>query len=104
MAEQIQCVGDAKIHIGGVGGGYVLAREPAQILLSQIISAVDGPIVAGDFGQPHTNGSCDHEGQCVLLAIWGSAGSHMRRYLDSFTLADIAGMAHGDRDWPEAGD
>jgi len=88
----------------GVGGGYVLAREPAQILLSQIISAVDGPIVAGDFGQPHTNGSCDHEGQCVLLAIWGSAGSHMRRYLDSFTLADIAGMAHGDLDWPEAGD
>ena len=88
----------------GVGGGYVLAREPAQILLSQIISAVDGPIVAGDFGQPHTTGSCDHEGQCVLHAIWGSAGSHMRRYLDSFTLADIAGMAHGDRDWPEAGD
>ena len=86
----------------GVGGGYVLAREPAQILLSQIISAVDGPIVAGDFGQPHTNGSCDHEGQCVLLAIWGSAGSHMRTYLDSFTLADIAGMAHGDRDWPGA--
>jgi len=84
----------------GVGGGYVLAREPAQILLSQIISAVDGPIVAGDFGEPHTNGSCDHEGQCVLLAIWASAGAHMRRYLDSFTLADIAGMARGDRDWP----
>ena len=86
----------------GVGGGYVLARDPAQILLSQIISAVDGPIVAGDFAEPHTNGSCDHEGQCVLLTIWASAGAHMRRYLDSFTLADIAGMAHGDREWPEA--
>ena len=85
----------------GVGGGYVLAREPAQILLSQIISAVDGPIVAGDFGQPHTDGACDHEGQCVLLAIWASAGAHMRQYLDSFTLADIAGMARGDEDWPE---
>jgi Rrf2 family iron-sulfur cluster assembly transcriptional regulator len=85
----------------GVGGGYVLAREPAQILLSQIISAVDGPIVAGDFGQPHTNGACDHEGQCVLLAIWASAGTHMRQYLDSFTLADIAGMARGDATWPE---
>lgn len=86
----------------GVGGGYVLAREPAQILLSQIISAVDGPIVAGDFGEPHTNGACDHEGQCVLLSIWASAGAHMRRYLDSFTLADIATMARGDRDWPDA--
>ncbi len=84
----------------GVGGGYVLARDPAQILLSQIISAVDGPIVAGDFAEPHTNGSCDHEGQCVLLTIWASAGAHMRRYLDSFTLADIATMAQGDRDWP----
>src|SRR5436190_16040896 len=55
----------------GVGGGYVLARDPADIPLSAIVSAVDGPIVAGDFGEPHTNGACDHEGQCVLLAIWG---------------------------------
>ena len=84
----------------GVGGGYVLAREPDSILLSQIVSAVDGPIVAGDFGEPHTNGACDHEGQCVLLAIWAAAGAHMRRYLDSFTLADIASMANGVQDWP----
>jgi Rrf2 family iron-sulfur cluster assembly transcriptional regulator len=86
----------------GVGGGYVLAREPGHILLSQIVSAVDGPIVAGDFGQPHTNGACDHEGQCVLLAMWAAAGAHMRHYLDSFTLADIAAMANGERDWPES--
>jgi Rrf2 family iron-sulfur cluster assembly transcriptional regulator len=84
----------------GVGGGYVLARDPKDILLSQIVSAVDGPIVAGDFGEPHTNGACDHEGQCVLLAIWSAAGSHMRRYLDSFTLAELAEMTRGDRDWP----
>ncbi len=88
----------------GVGGGYTLARDAAQILLSQIVSAVDGPIVAGDFGDPHTNGACDHEGQCVLLAIWAGAGAHMRRYLGSFTLADIAAMARGDRDWPEHDD
>jgi len=86
----------------GVGGGYVLAREPKRILLSQIVSAVDGPIVAGDFGEPHSGGACDHEGQCVLLAIWSSAGSHMHRYLDSFTLEDIAQMARGNRNWPNS--
>lgn len=85
----------------GVGGGYVLAREPSTILLSEIVSAVDGPIVAGDFAQPHTGGSCDHEGQCVLLAIWSSAGDHMRRYLDSFTLDDLATMARGETPWPD---
>ena len=84
----------------GVGGGYVLARDPSEIPLSAIVSAVDGPIVAGDFGEPHTNGACDHEGQCVLLAVWADVGEHMRRYLDALTLADIVTMARGDATWP----
>ena len=65
----------------GVGGGYVLARPPAEITLAEVVSAVDGPIQAGDFGKPHTNGACDHEGQCVLLAIWGDVGDQMQRAL-----------------------
>jgi Rrf2 family iron-sulfur cluster assembly transcriptional regulator len=88
----------------GVGGGYVLAREPSQIRLAEIVRAVDGPITAGDFGEPHTDGSCDHEGQCVLLAIWSAAGSHMRDFLDSYTLADITSMARGDQQWPPVAD
>jgi Rrf2 family iron-sulfur cluster assembly transcriptional regulator len=84
----------------GVGGGYVLAREPASITLGDIVGAVDGPITVGDFGEPHQNGACDHEGQCVLLAIWGMLSEHMRRHLDALTLADIARMARGERDWP----
>ena len=79
----------------GVGGGYVLARDPADITLAQIVSAVDGPIVAGDFGEPHANGACDHEGQCVLLSVWADVGEHMRTHLDSFTLADIVARARG---------
>ncbi len=79
----------------GVGGGYVLARSPSEITLSQIVSAVDGPIVAGDFGEPHQDGACDHEGQCVLLAVWADVGHHMRSHLDSFTLADMVDRARG---------
>jgi len=79
----------------GVGGGYVLARRPEEITLSQIVSAVDGPIVAGDFGLPHENGACDHEGQCVLLAVWADVGEHMRTHLDSFNLADMVARAQG---------
>jgi Rrf2 family protein len=84
----------------GVGGGYVLARPADQIRLSEIVSAVDGPITLGDFGQPHQDGSCDHEGQCVLLGIWNKAGDHMRTYLEGFTLAAIADIARGDAPWP----
>jgi Rrf2 family protein len=85
----------------GVGGGYLLARPVDEIRLSEIVSAVEGPIVAGDFGDPHQDGACDHEGQCVLLAIWAAVGEHMRELLDSFTLADIASMAQGEKPWPD---
>ncbi len=79
----------------GVGGGYVLARSAEDITLSQIVSAVDGPIVAGDFGLPHENGACEHEGQCVLLAVWADVGEHMSAFLGSFTLADMVARAQG---------
>lgn len=80
----------------GVGGGYVLTRSPSAITLGQIVSSVEGPIVAGDFGEPHQNGACDHEGQCVLLAVWADVGEHMRTHLDSFTLADMVTKARAD--------
>ena len=79
----------------GVGGGYVLAREPVEISLAQIVAAVDGPIVAGDFGEPHENGACDHEGQCVLLAVWAEVGEQIRTKLQNLTLADMVGRSTG---------
>lgn len=84
----------------GVGGGYVLARDPAQITLADIVSAVDGPIQAGDFGLPHENGACDHEGQCVLLAVWQEVSSHMRAHLLSYTLAEMMDRAMGQPPTP----
>jgi len=84
----------------GVGGGYVLAREPGEITLAQIVSAVDGPIRAGDFGEPHSGGACDHEGQCVLLAIWGDLSLRMKSLLDAYTLADLSDMTEGRTEWP----
>lgn len=86
----------------GVGGGYVLARDPSEISLAEIIRAVDGPIVLGDFAEPHTGGACDHEGQCVLLNIWHVVGDQMRQLLEAYSLADIAEMAEGHLEWPTA--
>lgn len=85
----------------GAGGGYVLSRSPGEIKIGDILSAVDGPISVGDFGEPHQDGSCDHEGQCVLLALWKVAGAEMRRLLEGYTLQSVADAARGFRPWPE---
>ncbi len=79
----------------GVGGGYVLARNVEEVTLAEIVSAVDGPIQLGDFGLPHKDGACDHEGQCVLLAVWNDVGEHMRMHLQAHTLADMVLRAKG---------
>ncbi len=84
----------------GVGGGYILARDPEEISLAQIVSAVDGPIRAGDFGEPHTDGACDHEGQCVLLAVWADVGATIREMLSGYSLSDLQAMTEGSRTWP----
>ena len=86
----------------GVGGGYVLARRPEEITLADILAAVDGPIALGDFGEPHTDGACDHEGQCVLLAVWADVGEQMRGLLSRLTLANLVDMSRGAAPWPEA--
>lgn len=84
----------------GVGGGYVLARATSQVTLAEVVAAVDGPIVAGDFGLPHEDGACGHEGQCVLLGVWADVGNHMREHLATFTLADMVLQARGGRAVP----
>ena len=59
-----------------------------------------GRIRAGDFGEPHSGGACDHEGQCVLLAIWGDLSLRMKSLLDAYTLADLSDMTEGRAEWP----
>jgi Rrf2 family iron-sulfur cluster assembly transcriptional regulator len=76
----------------GVGGGYALAKSAEQITIGSIVRAVDGPIALGDFGQPHQNNACNHEGQCVLLSIWSDVSVLMQKRLDSYTLAEVAAL------------
>jgi Rrf2 family iron-sulfur cluster assembly transcriptional regulator len=66
------------------------------------VSAVDGPIVAGDFGRPHEDGACEHEGQCILLQVWSDVGEHMRSHLESYTLEDMVRRARGNATAPLA--
>jgi Rrf2 family protein len=67
----------------GVGGGYVLAREPDQITLAEIVAAVDGPLET-------PLGEHDHcEGHCVLQEVWVKLSDETRGYLERFTLADL---------------
>ena len=59
----------------GVGGGYVLARPPAEITVAEILAAVDGPLTT-------LMGEHDHcEGHCVLQEVWVGVSEEMGKLL-----------------------
>ena len=67
----------------GVGGGYVLARSPADITLADILAAVDGPLTT-------LMGEHDHcEGHCVLQEVWVGVSNETRQIYERFTLQDL---------------
>jgi Rrf2 family iron-sulfur cluster assembly transcriptional regulator len=67
----------------GVGGGYVLARPPAEITLADILAAVDGPLTT-------LMGEHDHcEGHCILQEVWVGVSDETRQILERFTLAEL---------------
>lgn len=79
----------AKILKGkkGKGGGYILAREAKDINVSEIITALEGPIspvkCLGDV-------KCLKEKFCGTKKIWQSLKSKIEDYLEKITLEDIA--------------
>jgi Rrf2 family iron-sulfur cluster assembly transcriptional regulator len=71
----------------GVGGGYVLAREPERITLAEIIDAVEGPQLPVVEHPDHC------EGHCVLQEVWVGVSDETRQFLERFTLATLVERA-----------
>lgn len=69
----------------GPGGGFSLARDPAQLTLLDIVNAVD-PIVR--IRQCPRRDPC-HEGLCALHRRLDSTIAQMEQALASTTLADL---------------
>jgi Rrf2 family protein len=68
----------------GAGGGFALARKPAQITVLQIIEAIEGRIVFQrcKLAKP----DCDHAGGCALCGLFEQAQDGVKEVLSRTTL------------------
>ncbi len=78
--------------VRGPGGGYRLAREPHEISVSQIISAVDELIDATQCGGQE---NCRDERRCMTHDLWASLNTKILNYLSGVSLADLV-ASQGD--------
>ena len=71
----------------GPGGGYTLARSPAEITVAQIITSVDEPIDATHCGGKQ---DCLGEGaRCMTHDLWASLNARMVEFLGSVSLQKL---------------
>jgi Rrf2 family protein len=82
----------------GPQGGYMLARNPADISLGEIVKATEGDLMMVECGRKGRKRSlCEFDGECVTQAVWSGAEAVFQEYLDGITLQDLCerGMEMG---------
>ena len=72
----------------GPGGGYMLAKSPADIALSEVILAVDEPLRVTRCEGDAVEG-CVRGEKCCAHDLWASLGRQMMYFLESVTLEDV---------------
>ena len=74
--------------IRGPRGGYVLAKDPAEIQLKDVFTTLEGPMVATEcLEHPEY---CPRCSDCVTRQIWQELQDAIFGVLESVTLADLA--------------
>jgi FeS assembly SUF system regulator len=73
----------------GTGGGFKLARCPADISLAEIVEAVEGPI-AMTTCVDHGRHECAVEQTCRVKPHWNAVNDAMRGALAGVSLASLA--------------
>jgi len=74
----------------GPQGGYMLAREPGEITLQEIIRATEGDLLlveCSSKGRKKTG--CEFDGVCVTQSVWQEAAARLNEYFATITLKDL---------------
>lgn len=78
--------------IRGAGGGYILARHPSKIKLSEILHALEGTCCLVDCVED--DDYCDRIPICATFEVWKEASKLLKDYFGSITLQDLIELSN----------
>ncbi len=73
--------------IRGAGGGYILARHPSGIKLSEILMALEGSCCLVECVDD--DDYCDKIKECATYEIWKNASALLKDYFEKTTLENL---------------
>lgn len=71
----------------GVGGGFLLARDPGEITLLDILQAEEGPLKLNHCLVE--NGRCFRDSHCSAHEVWHEAQGEMIVVLQRYSVAEL---------------
>ena len=81
----------------GARGGYELARDPAEIRMSDVLRSLEGPIapmICASEDPEHAT-TCARSARCTVNVLWVRIRDAIAGTLEGMTLADLAPVAVG---------
>lgn len=73
--------------VRGAGGGFLLARAPAAVKLSEVVRALEGPLSLVDCVADEQ--VCEKARRCTARRVWKELSAATEAMLDGVTLADL---------------
>jgi Rrf2 family protein len=73
--------------VRGARGGYMLAKDPTDIDLYEIVRSLEGPLAPVECVQDPQY--CDRVGGCTVHLVWGEMGTMLVDFLSNMSLADM---------------
>lgn len=75
--------------VRGPGGGYLLARDAADMPISDVIDAVDEALRATRCAPGSPRGCTGGRERCLTHDLWDELSDHIYLFLSSVTLYDV---------------
>jgi Rrf2 family iron-sulfur cluster assembly transcriptional regulator len=75
--------------IRGTNGGYILTRDPDQIKLSNIFSAVDEKVKTLHCKRESKRGCNGRSTKCITHYLWDDLEMHINNFFDKKNLGDL---------------
>lgn len=75
--------------VRGHGGGYMLARDAAEIKAGDVLRAAEGTTTPVACAALEEDGACPHEKKCSTITFWAGLDKVIEDYVDGSTLADL---------------
>ena len=75
--------------VRGAQGGYMLARNPGDITVGEIIRVMEGPIAPVECVSEVEPTECDRFDNCITRTVWARVRDSIAQVLDSISLEDM---------------